>query len=451
MRSLLEISKSGLKSAERSLAVTSNNIINADTAGYTRQRVDKTPVGMQMSGYSTGLGVNITTVTRMRNAMNDELLNEKRQDMSYMQSKAAVYEQMEASMVSDSGFDIDMSISNLLDAFSDLGTDPQDISVRNTVLSEAQQLTAKFADISSNLKRTSELTREYATQNLGEVNDLLQEIHTLNQAVAQAQGAGDPDNASLDQRVRKLQELSELINFDSQDAGNGALELSVNGIKVLDVDKAFTLKTEIDESTKGFNIRLESGKLIDITGGELGAQIEMYQQGIPDILGRLDDLAGTIVSEINAVHAAGFGLDDSATRPFFDPAYSDADTIRVNSVLLENPRHIASSDTAGEAGNGEIAARIAELRNDELIDGRKLVDYAVDIISTPGTLLSGLNNRIEARDSEIQMLQNQQEREAGVNIDEELSLMIQYQNAYQGAAKIMQAAQDMYDTLITIV
>ena len=49
------------------------------------------------------------------------------------------------------------------------------------------------------------------------------------------------------------------------------------------------------------------------------------------------------------------------------------------------------------------------------------------------------------------MLQNQQEREAGVNIDEELSLMIQYQNAYQGAAKIMQAAQDMYDTLITIV
>jgi flagellar hook-associated protein 1 FlgK len=58
---------------------------------------------------------------------------------------------------------------------------------------------------------------------------------------------------------------------------------------------------------------------------------------------------------------------------------------------------------------------------------------------------------MEARDSEIQMLKTQQERESGVNIDEELSLMIKYQNAYQGAAKAMQAAQQMYDTLLSIV
>ncbi|HBQ58610.1 MAG TPA: flagellar hook-associated protein FlgK, partial [Balneolaceae bacterium] len=67
MRNLLEISKSGLRAAERSLSVTANNIINADTPGYTRQRIEKSPEGMQMAGYNTGLGVNVDGITRLRN------------------------------------------------------------------------------------------------------------------------------------------------------------------------------------------------------------------------------------------------------------------------------------------------------------------------------------------------------------------------------------------------
>jgi flagellar hook-associated protein 1 FlgK len=103
---------------------------------------------------------------------------------------------------------------------------------------------------------------------------------------------------------------------------------------------------------------------------------------------------------------------------------------------------------AGEAGNGDIAGQIADIRNDNVVGGRKLVDYAVDLISTPGRNLSEVRSSMEVRDSEIAMLTAQQEREAGVNVDEELSMMIQYQNAYQGAARVMSAAQEMYDTLI---
>jgi len=57
---------------------------------------------------------------------------------------------------------------------------------------------------------------------------------------------------------------------------------------------------------------------------------------------------------------------------------------------------------------------------------------------------------MEARESEIHMLEVQQEQEAGVNVDEELSLLINYQNAYQGAARVMRVAQEMYDTLLSI-
>jgi flagellar hook-associated protein 1 FlgK len=451
MRSLFEISKSGLRSAERSLSVTSNNIINADTPGYTRQRLDRTPNGMDMSGYNTGLGVNVGNVQRLRDEMNDVLLNQKRQDMSFMQNKATVFEQLEASMVSDTGLDLDYSISSLLDAFSDLSTDPQDISVRNSLISEAQQMSDKFADISRNMTRTSDLTRDSANQTIGKVNDLLKEVEGLNHAITQGEGAGQPDNMSLDLRVQKLEELAELINFETHEIDFGAVEIRVNGIKILGIDGAAKLTPEVNDVDKEFRVRIDSGKTLDVTGGQLGAEIEMYQKDIPELKDRLDLLASTIVEEVNNIHSQGYGLDDATQRNFFDPNFNTADDLRLNVAILGNPNHIASSTNPGEAGNGELAAQIAALRNEEVIGGRKLVDYSIDLVSTPGTKLRGLNSRIEARDSEISMLETQQEQEAGVNVDEELSLMIQYQNAYQGAAKVMQAAQQMYDTLLTIL
>jgi flagellar hook-associated protein 1 len=451
MRTLFEISKSGLRSAERSLSVTSNNIINADTPGYSRQRVDKNPAGMQKTGYHAGLGVNITSVTSLRNEMNDLLLNEKRQDMSFLKEQARIFEQLEASMASDTGGDLDMRIGKLFDSFSELSADPQDLSVRNNLMSEAIQLTSKLGDMSRNIDRTQELVRESAGVSVQSVNHILRDLDSLNKSIRMAEAQGKPDHASLDLQVKKLGELSALVDFDSQVSDTGALELRIGGIKVLDENRAIPLRAEIDDVNKVFRIRVESGKTVNVSGGKLGAEISMYEEEIPDLMQKLDSIASALVNEFNAVHSGGYGLADDTRRNFFNPEFTTAADIRVNEAIRNNHQHIAASSGVGEAGNGETAARIAGLRNDQLIGGRKLVDYAVNLISTPGSNLSNLNAQIEARDSEIQMLEIQQERESGVNIDEELSLMIKYQNAYQGAAKVMSAAQQMYDTLISIV
>lgn len=456
MRSLFEISKSGLRAAERSLSVTANNIVNADTPGYSRQRVDKSPIGMQMENYHAGLGVNITSVSRLRNEMNDVLLNEKEQDMGYLQGKSKVFEQLEASMASDSGGDLDLRIGHLFDSFSELASDPQDISVRNNLLSEAQQLTNKMGDMSRSIDRTSDLVRDEAGQTVESINGLLEDLNSLNSSITLAQAKDNPDNASLDMRVKKLSDLSKLVDFDSQLTDTGAVEIRIGGIQVLDENQAYKIHPDIDDVNKTYGLQLENGTSIDASGGRLGAQIEMYSQDIPDLKTRLDNVASTMVDEFNAVHSSGYGLDDSTSRNFFDPTKKTAAGITVNPDLIDNPQHIAASSVAGEAGNGDIATQMADLRNQDIIgDGgsknRRLVDYAVDLISEPGSRISELNSKIEARDSEIQMLKTQQEREAGVNIDEELSHMIEYQNAYQGAARVMSAAQQMLDTLISIV
>jgi flagellar hook-associated protein 1 FlgK len=448
MKTLFEISKSGLRAAERSLSVTSNNIINADTPGYSRQRVDKESVGMQMTGFHAGLGVNITSITRLRNDMTDTVLNEKRQDMGFLKEQSEIFDQLEASMASDGDGDLDLRIGRVFDMFSALSSDPQDMSVRNSLLTEAEQLTSKLGDMSRNVERTGSLVKDSANSTIENVNQILRDLDTLNTAITKAKSSGKPDHASADLQVKKLEELAGMVDFESQVTEKGSLQLRIGGVLVLDEDKASSMRAEIDEVNKTFKLRLNSGKLVESTGGKLGADIDMYQNEIPGMKDRLDQIASTLVNEFNAIHSQGYGLEDGNTRNFFDPSLTDASNISVNDEIRANVGNIASSSVAGEAGNGDTAGQLADLRNENLIGGRKMVDYSVDLISTPGRNLSEIRSNMEVRDSEISMLTAQQEREAGVNVDEELSMMIQYQNAYQGAARVMSAAQQMYDTLI---
>lgn len=451
MRTLFEISKTGLQSAERSLSVTANNIINADTPGYSRQRVDKEPVGQPLRGLHAGLGVNITTITRLRNELVDVQLGQKRQEMGYMQEKIKLFEQLETAVASDSGGDLDVHIGRLFDAFSELSNDPQDFSVRNNLVGEASQLAEKMADMKRGLDLVSDSTRQSVINNTDQINSLLADLASLNKSITVSEAMSRPDHASLDIQVRKMEELAELVDFERMTAKNGSLEIRIGGVQVLHQDTYRKIIPHNDDVAKTFDLRLENGTRVSANGGKLAAAIDVYEQEVPVMNQRLNLIAETLVSGFNALHSTGFGLNDDESRDFFDPDFTMAHNMRVNQDILDNHSNIAASSAAGEAGNGEIAAAIANLRNASILNGRKPVDYAVDLISSPGAGLSQLRVASESRESEIRMLEVQQEREAGVNVDEELSMMIQYQNAYQGAARVMASAQQMYDTLISLV
>ncbi len=451
MKTLFEISKSGLASAQRSLSVTSNNIVNADTQGYTRQRVDRTPVSYNSAFGNVGLGVNISTASRLRNEMNDELTNQNRQDLGSMAYKNQVFERLQAAMTTDSGGDLDVRISSFFDMFSDLSNDPQDISVRNSLLTQAQQLTSKLNNLDQHLVETGELIAQTTSTTIDGINTILSELYELNGAIAQSASLGSPDSSSLDLRVQKLEELSKLVDFTQKTNDNGVVEIRIGGVRVLDDEKILPIKSEYNPNEQQLNLRVSGGTMLEVNGGELGAQIELYESGIPDLKAKLDVIASTIVTEVNALHQNGFGLNDATSRAFFDPSGTTAGSIQVNQNLITNPTNIAASTVFGEAGNGNLAVQINEIREGGIVNGRKLIDFAIETISEPGAQIFTLSSQIETKEAEIAMLQAQQERQAGVNIDEELANMIQFQNSYQGAARVMRTATELYDTLLSIV
>lgn len=451
MKALLEISKSGLKAAERSLSVTAHNIVNADTEGYSRQRIDKHALDMRLTGFRTGLGVHVSGTTRLRDELTDVQMHGKRHSLGFMSQQSRVFEQLEASLASESGGDLDARLNKLFNMFSELSSDPQDNSVRNNLVVEARQLTEKFHELSRNVTRTSELTRDSGLGSIAEVNEILRDLASLNDSISRAQATGHPDHQSLDTQVKKLADLANLVDFDLMKTDTGSLELRIGGVQVLSDNKATTLMADIDDIARTFSLRMDSGKLIRPTGGKLAADMQSYVKDIPDLLQRLDHLADTIVTEFNAIHEQGYGLQDQTQRVFFDPEGRTAATIKLNPDIEYNHRNVAASAAPGEAGNGEMSRRISDLRNEKLLDGRKLVEFTVEIIAMPGTKVAALQSAIQTRDTELRMLEVQQQRTSGVSIDEEMSMLIQYQNAYQGAARVMAAGQNMYDTLLSLL
>lgn len=451
MNDIFEIARNGLLSAKQTTSVIAHNIANADTPGYTREQVVLQPVGYHANGTSYGMGVNVADVQRMRNDLIDSQIRQKEQELGSLSTKSTIYNQIQSLFVTDSGSDLDTNIGDLFNSFSTLSTNPQDNTLRNAVISSAQTLVNKFHSLSNGLEKTSQATIKDAHDVVTRVNTLLKDLAAINGSISRSHADGKTDNNSKDLQVQKLDELSKLVNFDTSTDNNGALEIRIGGMLVLSGNQASSIKTETALPNGQMKLRMDNGKLLDVKGGQLAADIEMVNKTIPDLSNGLDQIASALVQQVNTVHKSGYGLADNVSRNFFDPSKTTAATIQLNSDILNNPENIAASSAQGEAGNGDNATKLVALRDAPVLNGKSLLEGAIQLISKPGTELSSVQSEAKTKDSVRQMLANQQDSIAGVNVDEELSNLIKFQNAYQASAKVLNVGQQMYDTLLKMV
>lgn len=451
MNSLFEIAKSGLFSSQKASSTVSHNIANANTPGYTRQRSDLSAAVLRKNGYSLGRGVSVEQVRRLRNTLTDEQIRYKENDLGGLNEQSRVYKQLESIMTTDSGNGLDTQLSNFFNAFADVANNPQDINVRNVMVTKAKALVGAFRDTAGNLENIVEQTKKSAQSRVDEVNSLLKNLHSINKDIARADAKGRPDLNGKDQQTMQLKQLSKLVDANAIYNSDGTVEVRIGGINVLDGDGVSQLSAETAPGENVFRLRLDNGKLINPGGGALSADQEMIEQIIPDFHQRLDDMAQSLVDEVNSIHTQGYGLNDLTQRTFFKNGAVTALNISINEDILADPGNIAASSEAKEAGNGEIALQLSGLQDKKVLNGRTLTDNAIGMMSEPGNRITELNTRIESQESARQLLINQQQSEAGVNIDEELSDLIKYQNAYQASARVLNTGQQMYDTLLSII
>jgi flagellar hook-associated protein 1 FlgK len=328
-----------------------------------------------------------------------------------------------------------------------LSTDPTNTSLRTILLDDAQSLASALN------RRATQITQLRAEQNLivanhvDGINSLAGEIADLNAEISRVLSVGEQPNDLMDKRDLALDRLAELTGSVSFNQKNGEVVVSVGGHALVVGQEAFKLHTQPSAADSTIlDVYWGDGQKLVPPSGKLKGTLEVRDQILVDQLSGLNTLANGLITQVNAIHRTGFGLNDATGMDFF--AGSDASDIAVNSLL--DSASIATSSGASQPGNSDIAIQIAGLKT---FKGMKagtatLNEFYNSQIGDLAVITKRAADNSYQHGLVSQALANQRESVVGVSLDEEAANMAKAQKAYQAAARVMTAYDDLLDLVI---
>jgi flagellar hook-associated protein FlgK len=303
------IGLSGLNAAQTGLDVIGNNIANAATDGYHRQRVDLAP----MTVGELGSGVDVAGVTRMIDTLLEGEMT--RQDSSYGQvsQELSLLNTMETTFgeFAESG-GLNATIDGFFDSLRTLAANPLERVSRNQTINSAQALTSEFRRLGSSLaSMESEVVREAQTT-VNSINALTLQIGELNGKIQVIEIGQSDANNLRDRRDHLIRELAGLAGVETQQRENGIVDVSIGGIPVVTASVVLNLAVGLqDGETLTVLAGGANGSPLYVEGGRIGALLTLKNELLSDIHGDLDTLAKAIVDGVNRTHVQGLGQEGS--------------------------------------------------------------------------------------------------------------------------------------------
>lgn len=480
----LEMSRQALAVQQSALYTTGHNISNANTEGYSRQRVNLEA----MNGFpyasrnrpnipgQMGTGVEAGSVQRIRNQFLDNQFRSENNSSGYWTERANALSRMENVMNEPSDSGLSKTMNQFWQSLQDLAVNPDNAGARSVVLQRGHALADTFNYLSSSMSTIrSDLSNQIDTT-VKNANSLIDSIDNLNAQIKNLETHGYDANDLYDKRDVLLDELSGIVNikvsYDNSHAKNRA-----DGVAKVEIlnDSGDPIATLVDGvggtvnhiETPQYNEGEENdltviediqvnGESILSSKGSLSGLVDSYgymegEEGVrvrvgdyPEMMNRLDELAYAVATSFNEIHSDG----DSGV-PFFADLTGEKGAAGAISVILEDYEDInASAD--GEAGNGDRASTLADIFTNAngLLDGTSINDYYGSIIGDLGVKAEQANTMQENTMTLQHQVQNQRHSISAVSLDEEMSNMIKFQHAYNAAARGMTTMDEMIDTII---
>ena len=311
------IGLTGLTAATTALEVIGNNIANASTEGYHRQRVELTTASGGSTGVGAfGAGVDVAGVTRLVNTLLEgEILRQKssyaeiNQELSVMTSVETTFGEFAE------GSGLNATIDEFFSALEGLAAHPLESVYRSDVVSAAEVMCSEFQRLGGSIEDLqTQIVMEAET--VGDsVNSLITQIAELNGQIQNAEVGGAHANNLRDQRDQLIAELGQYVSVDTQSRDYGVVDVSIAGLPV--VTGTITLGIHVgvnDDGTLGVFAEDGQGRLLHTEGGELGALLTLKNELLAEVAGDLDTLAKAIIDAVNRHQVQGLGVDGSFTE-----------------------------------------------------------------------------------------------------------------------------------------
>ncbi|MCS7309476.1 MAG: flagellar hook-associated protein FlgK [Armatimonadetes bacterium] len=433
----LELASRALQSMQLAMNTTSHNLANVNTPGYSRQRVHLAATDpLALQGVRTlflGSGVRVESIQRLRDLLLDARMASTSSDYHRYTTLYQRLTQVEDVFSEPTEAGLSRRIVAFFNAFQELSANPENVGIRAGVLQQSEAMTRTFRELAARLDEMFLEMEQRVRTTANEVNFLAQSIAELNVRIRYQKALGTESGDLLDQRTALVEKLSEYVGVRATEMADGTLRISLGEFVLVEGDRTRALPSDsIDYNGKALvNI---TGARAPVSSGSMRALMDAMQY-IRAYRDRLDRLAEELVTQVNTLHQAGYGLDGSTNKRLLEG--TNALNIRVSGDI-NDLNHIAAGVTSAP-GDGNNALALSRLRARTLpsLDNKTLPDFYSAIVAELGEHTRSASIGRDNSKILLQNLQAERESVSGVNVDEEMSNLLRYQRSYQAAAQLV--------------
>jgi flagellar hook-associated protein 1 FlgK len=454
-----------LYAQRRGLDVTGQNIANANTEGYTRQRVEmQSQVGSMTPGLyartdGLGTGVAVSNVQRLRDEYLENRGRSEHANSAYLNTQTQTFTDIEDAFAEPSSTALQAQLHDMWGSWNDVSNNPQLTATRSTLVQQSSTVADGLNTAHDALTSQWGENRLQLSAYKDEVNTAAKTIAQLNDSIVRAKAVGTTANELEDQRDVQVMHLSVLTGASASLRPNGAMDVFVGNSTL--VSEFTTRDLEVsgaarldDQTTDPMTLRWADTKTAVGAGGTMGAMADTMTTIIPAMSAALDSVARNLADTVNGKHAAGFSVDGSTGLDFFvskvpgspltagniKVGVTDPDQVAVSSA---DPNVIVPPALKGTLNN-DVADAVAD-------DGDSVGGPDREYQSMIGQL--GVASQSSSRRNDIQTNVTEQvdasrDAESGVNLDEEMTNLLTYQRGYEAASRVLTTIDSMLDQLI---
>ena len=370
---LMDIAKRALAAEQVGVEVTSHNISNVNTAGYSRQIVTfETSLPLPSPYGPMGYGVDVTGIER---AFDPYVVSKLDENTSYLEANKTLKTELDqvASLFNETQTgSLGELFSGFWDAWQALADNPSGAGERQSLLTQSENLADALNFRADQLVQTRTSITQKIGPTIDEINSYASQIAELNKEIKSIEVNGQMANDLRDQRNLAINNLAKLTGINYYATGDGTISVTLpNGTALVDGLNAYSLRYEVTPTdTISVIWQGPGGSELDVTsnlsGGDLAAQIQVRDTLIPQYQADLDAIAKELISQVNSLHSQGVGVDlySTATSSNFvstadlaaplinNPSLSFGDQISIGQFTI----HVEDANGASAATTINIAA-----------------------------------------------------------------------------------------------
>jgi len=446
----LSIALSALLTSQQELETSANNVSNANTPGFSRQRPDLVPGDpVVIGGLSIGTGVVLQKLESLRDPILELRIQQQTQSQGRLDATLGALQQIQVGFSgADSG--IGDAITKFFDSLQQLSTDPTSIPLRQAVLTAAANLATGFNTESHALTAQRGSLDLDVVQSVNQVNTLTSQIARLNQQISALENVHEDAGTLVDQRNEAIRQLSGLIDTSVIQTESGIAITTSSGTALVAGNQSFNLTTQI--SAPGIH-HIYSGTVditSQITAGKLGGLLDVRDNTIPSFLNSLDQLAAGLATALNTANRAGFDLNGNPGGDLFvPPPAGGTGAASALAVAVTDPALVAASSDGTPGSNGNLAV-LSAVHDQAVVNGQTPLDFYSGLVFQAGNSTANASADSDASSLILRQLDDQRSSISGVSLDEEASNIIKYQAAYTAAARVVTTVSDLLDLAVNL-